>query len=115
MTYVTENKEENSPKHAEVEILFTTQKRVIIKASGDKKFLEIMMTLEVFAQAMSGAMVKGIDIDTSDYAEVMITSITNGLYMVKIELERGTLLEVNLKPEEFAKAVTGSLAVGHLV
>lgn len=105
----------NQENKAEVAILFTTQERAIVKVVADDKHVEVMMILKTFAEAMSGKLVKGVDIDSSYDAEVMITSITNGLYMIKVELEDGMVMEVNLEPAEFAKAVTGKHAIGKLI
>jgi hypothetical protein len=47
-------------------------------------------------------------------AEVIITAITNGNYMIRIEDEDG-VKEVSLSPSEFAKAITGKLAKGESI
>ncbi len=44
-------------------------------------------------------------------AEVMIAQNTTGSYFIRVELESG-VIEVQLTPEEFAKAVTGKMAKG---
>jgi hypothetical protein len=44
-------------------------------------------------------------------AEVQIAQNTTGTYFIRIEDENG-IKEVQLSPEEFAKAVTGKLAKG---
>jgi hypothetical protein len=47
-------------------------------------------------------------------AEVIITPITNGSYMIRIEDEDG-VKEVILSPYEFAKVITGKLAKGESI
>ncbi len=50
----------------------------------------------------------------NEQAEVVITSITNGNYMIRIEDKDG-VKEVILSPSEFAKAITGKLAKGESI
>lgn len=45
-------------------------------------------------------------------AEVIITQLTTGNYLIRIEDQDG-VKEVVLTPTEFAKAITGKLAKGH--
>jgi hypothetical protein len=47
-------------------------------------------------------------------AKVIMAGMTSGNYMIRIETENGPMIEAILPPEEFAKAVTGKLAKGHL-
>lgn len=47
-------------------------------------------------------------------AEVIIAPNTDGSYMIRITDDKGTK-EVELTPTEFAKAVTGKMAIGKSV
>lgn len=45
---------------------------------------------------------------------VMIAARTDGSYMIQIEDDKG-VKEIELTPEEFAKAITGTLANGKTI